>query len=311
MISLQDRYRGALLGLAAGDALGTTVEFCEPDTFSPMTDMVGGGTFELRPGEWTDDTSMALCLATSLVETSEFNAFDQMERYNRWYREGYLSSRPGVCVDIGITTSRALDRFVESGQPISGLTDRTTAGNGSLMRLAPVPMFFRRDEAKAIEKSAISSRTTHAAPQSVDSCRYFAHLLLLAFQGETKDTICADHSRAERRGHEPLDAEVMAVAQGSFKVKHPPEIVASGYVIKTLEAALWAFYHTDNFAEGALKAVNLGNDADTVGAVYGQLAGAYYGASGIPEAWRNKLYYQMGIETLADSLYRMSLEGAK
>ena len=304
-LSLNDRYRGALLGLAVGDALGTTLEFTEPGTFAPIADMVGGGPFNLRAGQWTDDTSMALCLATSLTETRRFDTHDQMNRYGKWYKEGYLSSRPGHCFDIGITTSQALDSFLTTGQPISGSADRTKAGNGSLMRLAPVPMFFRKT-AEAIDKSGVSSTTTHAAPQAVDACRYFAYLLLLAFEGKRRGEICADHSHSSVWNQASLDREVIDVAQGTFKSKQPPEIVASGYVIKTLEAALWAFYHSESFEEGALKAVNLGNDADTVGAVYGQIAGAYYGGSGISEPWLAKLYMRQEITQRADELYHLS-----
>ena len=135
-LSTVDRYRGALLGLAAGDALGTTLEFRAPWTFQPLTDMVGGGPFQLAPGQWTDDTSMALCLAESLVECQGFDPTDQMRRYLRWYREGYLSST-GTCFDIGLTTRAALRRFEQSGEPFAGETSPHAAGNGSLVRLAP------------------------------------------------------------------------------------------------------------------------------------------------------------------------------
>src|SRR5262245_22893371 len=135
-----ERYRGCLLGLAAGDALGTTLEFRPPGSFSPIDDMVGGGPFGLKPGQWTDDTSMALCLAESLIECLGFDPADQMERYVRWYRQGHLSSA-GWCFDIGGTTSSALRRYMNDRNPYAGPTGPTTAGNGSIMRLAPVPLF--------------------------------------------------------------------------------------------------------------------------------------------------------------------------
>lgn len=116
-----ERYRGALLGLAAGDALGTTVEFSPPGTFPPVTEIVGGGPFHLEPGQWTDDTSMALCLADSLIEKRAFDPIDQLERYVRWYREGYLSSR-GACFDIGATVRGALVRFEKTREPYCGST---------------------------------------------------------------------------------------------------------------------------------------------------------------------------------------------
>ena len=159
-VSTRDRFRGCLVGLAAGDALGTTLEFSPPGSFGPIDDMVGGGPFGLRAGQWTDDTSMALCLATSLLESGGFDPVDQMGRYLRWFREGYLSST-GECFDIGGTTREALVRFERTGEPYSGPTDSMSAGNGSLMRLAPVPMFFAGDAREAIDRSAASSRTTH------------------------------------------------------------------------------------------------------------------------------------------------------
>ena len=123
-----------MIGLAVGDAVGTTVEFKAPGTFAPVSDMVGGGPFGLRPGQWTDDTSMALCLAESLIECGGFDARDQMERYVRWWREGHLSST-GKCFDIGNTTRAALSRFEKTGDPFAGSTEPNVAGNGSLMRL--------------------------------------------------------------------------------------------------------------------------------------------------------------------------------
>src|SRR5262245_26987513 len=131
----RERYRGCLLGLATGDALGTTLEFRPRGSFTPIDDLVGGGPFGLEPGQWTDDPSMALCLAESIVEAG-WDPTDQMKRYVRWYREGNLSST-GACFDIGITTSEALRRFEETGDAFSGPTGVRTAGNGSIMRLAP------------------------------------------------------------------------------------------------------------------------------------------------------------------------------
>ena len=141
-MDLLDRFRGALLGLAAADAVGTTLEFRPPGSFAPIADMVGGGPFNLLPGQWTDDTSMALCLAASLVERDGFDAADQMARYVRWRDEGYMSSN-GRCFDIGGTVSAALHRFEQTGEPFAGSTDPRSAGNGSIMRLAPVPLFLQ------------------------------------------------------------------------------------------------------------------------------------------------------------------------
>jgi len=298
------QYCGALLGLAIGDALGTTLEFQPPGTFDPIEDMVGGGPFELAPGQWTDDTSMALCLAESLVECGGFNPADQMQRYLKWYREGYLSSK-GRCFDIGNTVRSALIRFEKTSDPFSGYTDLYSAGNGSLMRLAPVPLFFARDPRLAIEKARDNSRTTHGATEAVDACRYYAGLILGALHGVPKEELlsCAYTPIPRLWEEEPLAPRIREIAEGSFKVKEPPLIRGGGYVAECLEAALWAFFKSQNFRSGALLAVNLGDDADTTGAVYGQLAGAYYGEGGIPDSWREKLAMREMILELADRLY--------
>jgi ADP-ribosylglycohydrolase len=308
---LRDRYLGALLGLAVGDALGTTLEFKAPGTFKPITDMVGGGPFGLQPGQWTDDTSMALCLAESLIENRTFDPKDQMDRYCRWWKEGYLSST-GTCFDIGVTIRKSLESYLRSGEPFAGSTDPFTAGNGSLMRLAPVPLALRRNIELAIHNAAESSRTTHGAPAAVDACRYFAGLLLGVLGGRPKEEILSAFfypgpDRDYWRRH-ALAPEIAEIANGSFKQKEPPEIVGSGFVVRSLEAALWALYRSDSFREGALRAVNLGNDADTTGAIYGQLAGAYYGVNAIPQDWIDHVALHEYINEKAIELFDFSNE---
>ena len=182
------RYRGCLLGLAVGDAAGTTLEFRRPGTFEPISDMVGGGPFGLKPGEWTDDTSMALCLAESLVEKRGFEPVDQLERYTRWYRHGHLSST-GTCFDIGNTVRQALLKFEKTKEPYCGSTDPRSAGNGSIMRLAPVPLFYAGSPKLAVEKSGESSRTTHGALTCVDACRYMGGLITGAVSGVSEGRI--------------------------------------------------------------------------------------------------------------------------
>jgi ADP-ribosylglycohydrolase len=306
MDSQIDRHIGCLLGLAIGDALGTTLEFHPKGSFKPITDLVGGGPFRLRPGQWTDDTSMALCLADSLVESHGFDPVDQMRRYVRWWREGYRSSRPGDCFDIGNAVRAALGRFERTGEPFAGSTDPNTAGNGSLMRLAPVPMYYRDDPVNAVVRAAQSSKTTHAAAEPVDACRYYAALTVGALRGQSRDGITSDLFAPEgiNWAAHPLAPAVHRIAIGSYKPLDASRIRASGYVVHTLEAALWAFHHSSSFEEGALLAVNLGEDADTTGAVYGQLAGAYYGKAGIPSRWLAILYDADAIEDLARALYR-------
>jgi ADP-ribosylglycohydrolase len=302
-----EHYQGCLLGLAIGDAVGTTLEFKRPGTFTPINDMVGGGPFGLQPGQWTDDTSMALCLAQSLIEHNEFNPIDQLQRYLRWYEQGHLSST-GRCFDIGNTVRRALMQFNRTGEPYCGSTDPRSAGNGSIMRLAPVPLFFAQSPEEAIAKSAESSRTTHAAATAVDACRYLAALLVGAVNGVSREHLLSSHYSpiADYWQENPLVDEIDEIAVGSFKHRQPPEIRGTGYVVESLEAALWAFYHSQSFEEGCLLAVNLGDDADTTGAVYGQLAGAFYGAQGIPEAWREQLAYRDLIESFADQLFSLA-----
>ncbi|MCW6051877.1 ADP-ribosylglycohydrolase family protein [Lyngbya sp. CCAP 1446/10] len=301
-------YRGSLLGLAVGDALGTTLEFHRPGTFEPINDMVGGGPFRLQPGEWTDDTSMALCLAESLIEKQGFDPVHQLETYLKWWRNGHLSST-GECFDIGNTVQQALWKFEDTRKPYCGFTDAQTAGNGSIMRLAPVPLFYATNPLEVIEKSGTSSRTTHGAATCVDACRYFGTLIAGAVNGISKDVLLSERycPIAEYWAAHPLVAEIDEIAAGSFKRRQPPEIKGTGYVVKSLEAALWAFYNSSSFAEGCLLAVNLGDDADTTGAVYGQLAGAFYGESAIPEKWRSQLAHRSLIASFAEQLLTLGL----
>ncbi|NET66941.1 MAG: ADP-ribosylglycohydrolase family protein [Moorea sp. SIO1G6] len=306
-MELINRYRGSLLGLAVGDAVGTTLEFKPPGSFTPIQDMVGGGTFGLKPGYWTDDTSMALCLAHSLIEQQGFDPVDQLQQYLRWYQEGYLSST-GQCFDIGNTVSQALQQFQITQNPYCGSTAPRSAGNGSIMRLAPVPLFYAKKPREAIEKSGDSSRTTHGVATAVDACRYLGALLVGAVNGVSKEELLSElYCPIPQYWQEnPMVGEIHEIATGSFKYRQPPEIKGTGYVVKSLEAALWAFEHSSSFREGCLLAVNLGDDADTTGAVYGQLAGAFYGEEGIPESWRSRLVKRELIESTAEQLFALA-----
>jgi ADP-ribosyl-[dinitrogen reductase] hydrolase len=305
------RVRGAFLGLAAGDAVGTTVEFLPPGSFAPLTDMVGGGPFRLPAGAWTDDTSMAACLAESLIERGGCDPGDQLRRYLRWYREGHLSST-GRCFDIGGTTRAALERFETTGDPASGATNEGSAANGSLMRLAPVAVAFTADPGEAVRLAGESSRTTHALPVCVDACRYLGALLVGAVRGTPKAALLAPRY-APVDGlwdAEPLDPRIEAVAAGSFLARRPPDIRGSGFVVDALEAAAWAFASTDAYADCVLAAANLGDDADTTAAIAGQLAGAFYGVDAIPAAWRAKLALRERLEGLAEGLAAFATRAA-
>jgi ADP-ribosylglycohydrolase len=283
--------------LAVGDAIGTALEFRAPGTFEPIGDMIGGGPFRLAPGQWTDDTSMALCLAESLIETREFDPRDQIERYVRWYRHGHLCST-GRCFDIGNTVRDALQRFERTGEPFSGPTDPRSAGNGSLMRLAPVAMRYANDLGTAVERAADSSRTTHGAPVAVDACRYFAVLLVRALSGAARTELLAPTGL-------PLVPEIQEIDGGSFLKKNQTQIRGAGYAAQSLEAALWAFASTRTFRDGCLAAANLGDDADTTAAIFGQLAGAFYGVDAIPRPWRARVALRLLIERFSDRLWAL------
>jgi ADP-ribosylglycohydrolase len=307
MIILKDRYRGSLLGLTVGDALGASIEFMTPGSFEPVSGMRGGGPFRLEPGQWTDDTSLALCLAESLAECRDFDAADQMKRYLRWYDHGYMSST-GYCFDIGRTTARALNKFRETRNPFCGPIERFSAGNGSIMRLASVPLFYSAEPEKAVFYSGKSSRTTHGSELAIDACRYMGGIIAGAINGAGKDELLSGLYSPVKGLWEkqPLCAEIFEIASGSFRRKNPPEIRGTGYVVESLEAALWAFYNSSSFEEGCLMAVNLGDDADTTAAVYGQIAGAFYGVRAIPEKWLDMLSMRDLIENLADRLFEVS-----
>jgi len=292
-----DRFRGCLLGLATGDAVGTTVEFRRRGTFPRVTDMIGGGPFRLEPGEWTDDTSMALCLAESLVEVGGFDPRDQMERYLRWRQEGYWSSN-GRCFDIGNTVRDALHRYVDTRDPYAGSTHPMSAGNGCIMRLAPVPMFYAADEGVARSFAAASSRTTHGAIECLDACTLLAGVLCRALRGEDKASVLlgdADTFGGSRR--------LVSMARGDYRTASEHDIRGTGYVVDCLEAALWCFDRGADFEEAILLAANLGDDADTTAAVCGQIAGAFHGERGIPAAWLAKLARRDEIAGLADALH--------
>lgn len=299
-IDALDRYRGTLLGLAVGDALGAQVEFSPPGSFEPVQGMCGGGPHHLPPGAFTDDTAMAMCLAESLLENG-FDPLDQMRRYVRWWRDGYWSST-GECFDIGVATEDALRRFLDTGEPIAGSADPRRAGNGSIMRLGPVALYAAPDIPLAARLAGESSRTTHAAQEAIDACRLFGALLAGALEGLPREQLLApDFWPGLAIG--ALAPRIDAVARGSYRGRQPPQIRGKGYVVESLEAALWAFSRGEDLRECLLLAVNLGDDADTTGAVAGQIAGAFYGAGAIPGEWLRPLARRSEITALADRLH--------
>jgi ADP-ribosyl-[dinitrogen reductase] hydrolase len=312
--TIQGRARGALLGLAVGDALGAAVEFYPPGAFEPVTTYRAGGPHGLKPGEWTDDTSMALALADSIGRVG-WDLQDQATRYVSWQRDGKYSVN-GVLFDIGGTTAAALHQFRRTQDArTSGDPSRRTAGNGSIMRLAPVPIafagLFLHQINELVEKLIESSLPTHASPQCLSACAYLGVVLAGLIQGLDREEVLDPHWPALEtlRGTHAFDEEVWEVALGSFRRKEPPEIVGSGYVVRSLEAALWAFAKATDFREAVLLAVNLGNDADTTGAICGQLAGAYWGEKGIPQPWCEGLARQDLIEPILERLLIAAEQG--
>lgn len=293
-----DRARGCLLGLAIGDAIGTTVEFKARGSFTPMTDMVGGGPFQLKAGEWTDDTSMALCLGASLLEKG-FDLHDQITKYVKWASEGYMSSN-GRCFDIGITTHEALSLFISSGNPEAGSTNPRSAGNGCIMRLAPVPIMYVDNPEKAARLSAEQSKTTHGATECIEASQLFGEILARALQGglsKMQNLVPEIKSSVQYSS-----ARIQTIADGAYFEYDSMQIKGTGYVVDSLEAALWCFHITDNFKDAVLTAANLGDDADTTAAITGQIAGAYYGEAGIPQHWLDKVAMAKEVGEMAEQL---------
>ncbi|MCW8087084.1 ADP-ribosylglycohydrolase family protein [Sabulicella glaciei] len=295
----RDRALGCFLGLAVGDALGTTVEFRARGTFAPVAEMTGGGPFRLEPGQWTDDTSMAICLAESLLAHPRLDERDLMERFCRWWREGE-NSATGTCFDIGNATRAALARFERSGNPFAGDPSPDAAGNGSIMRLAPVALRFWRDSGRAELVAERQSRVTHATPVTLAACILLCELLC--------DLIAGRADALAPRPRKGLPPRIRAIAAGKWRGQPEQSISSSGYVVHTLEAALWSLDGAADFEEAVLRAVNLGDDADTVGAVTGQLAGALWGLSGIPRRWLDQLHDAPRLLELAGALYDAGLE---
>lgn len=336
------KIQGSLIGLAVGDAVGASVEF-RPHSYLeqyPVFDMNDGGTWGLKAGQWTDDTSMALCLAASLITKGGYDAYDQLVRYKWWYRNGYMSST-GTCFDIGSSTRQAINEFESrqfvcakrlqksSGRIIpedsldkiigenlshmhfdTNCGAKNAAGNGPLMRLAPIPLFYYLSKGEAIDFAGKSARLTHGDKKAIDACRLYSALICNALNDMPKEKLLNPESYEYLT--KDLDKEVVKIMRRSYKNErkngYADGIRGKGFILDALEAALWAFRNDgDSFEKGVLLAVNLGDDTDTTAAIYGQLAGAYYGIEAIPQHWVNKLFHKDFILTLANGLYYSSV----
>ena len=291
-----DRAIGALVGLAVGDALGAPVEFCRRDTFEPVGGMRAGGYFKLPAGAWTDDTAMALCLAESLIEHPQFDPKDLLDRFCEWAAKGANSST-GLCVGIGQNTLRVLGNFHRTGALQAPETRQKSDGNGALMRLAPVAVRHWRAPIEAIRAAMQQSRATHHSELSAGACEALVSVLCSLIIGQAWEQA----SKPAPAAHWP--ERIKAIAPENRDERDRDSIYSTGFVVHTLEAAMWAVDTTSNFAAALLKAVNLGEDADSVGAVAGQLAGARYGLSGIPRDWLDVLVQRDRIEKIGHRLF--------
>lgn len=296
--SSKSRWEGCLLGLAVGDALGAPLEFHRRERITPIKGMIEGGKFRMRLGEWTDDTAMALCLADSLLASGGFDPFDQMARYWRWANDGENSTRPRA-FGIGKTVAVALGRYQQTGEYWCGSDALSASGNGSIMRLAPVAMRYAGDDLLVMHAES-SSRTTHASPLCLSACRLMARLLDRALLGETSKAVWLDTSTFCCEDYHEF---LRPLLDAEYRDKPAEGIRGSGYVIESLEAALWCIWHSNSFEEAVLMAANLGDDADTTAAVTGQLAGAFYGVEAIPGTWLSVLHQQERIREKAKKIW--------
>ncbi len=302
----RDRYRGLLLGLAAGDALGQSARGQRPGTFEVSSDLRAGGPHGLPAGAWTDKTALALCLAESLIARNGVDAADQLQRYQQWQKEGRWSST-GRCVGISAATARALATAQWTGNPFAGSHDPARADAEPLARIGPAVACFASNPREAVEAAVSCARITHQAPLTLDAVRYFAGLLAGALAGASKAELLAPHYSPVPGLWDSvaLKARVRDVAAGSWRRNKPRAIVIGAHAAAgALEAGLWAFERGGNPLECLLVAAGLGGEADVTAAMVGQLAGAHYGAAALPPAWRAVLARGDEIEAMADALFK-------
>lgn len=293
--AVQERARGALVGLAIGDALGAPVEFKDRDSFPEVREMLAGGHFKLPAGAWTDDTAMALCLADSLLNDGELDAKDLLDRFLGWIY-GNENTSTGQCIGVGQNTFTVLGNYRRTGALTAPSVKGRSDGNGALMRLAPVACRHWANSDKARTIARAQSYATHASELSAAACDAMASLLCDLIAGQPWQDVFA------KLAQDAWPREIGDILRGSWRDKPREEISSSGYVVHTFEAAVWAVGTTLSFEEALIAAVNLGHDADTVGAVAGQLAGARYGVRAIPLRWSDLLVQFDAIDRKAKDL---------
>ncbi|EPS45033.1 hypothetical protein H072_949 [Dactylellina haptotyla CBS 200.50] len=339
-VTLESRIKGAIHGVAVGDALGGPVEFQRRGTFGKVTGYQMNMNFNLPPGCWTDDTSMTLCLAQSFITARTFSALDQLQNYIAWHKSGYLSVSD-YCFDIGNLTLQTLgywnsrlprkntNESSSSHSDHGPISDEALAtlqtnlnknfkrsifcGNGSLMRTVPIGLFYFSSSPEEITKySHLASELTHPYPTNGEACA--AYCILVAYTLSSSPNTPSKQDMFAKFKEFQFDDPTLKSRFETYDtladIRDRPEknISSSGYVVNSLEAALWAFFSTDSYQEGCIRVVNLGDDADTVGAIYGGLAGAYYGLDAIPADWKEGLVKKEVVGRIADELYQVIIE---
>ena len=284
-MSLNQKFEGCLYGAIVGDALGGPYEFKDRGSYKATIKYNTGGSFNLRKGEWTDDTSMALCAINSIIEHKGVDYIDLMKKWNMWYKDGYMSSR-SVCYDIGMTTSRSLMLYEHTKELFSGPSHPRYSGNGGIMRFAPIAVYcYNKNKDEQLKLGEDYSSLTHPSP----ICKYSARLLMKVLQTIFKNPTMTKTQIIHAVNQDGLTDEMKEIIVGALS-KTEDQISTSGFVVHSLEAALWSFLKTNTFIDGLYMLINMGEDTDTVGAIYGQIAGAYYGKDGIDKYYIENLY---------------------
>ncbi len=308
-VNYSDKIKSVLFGVAVGDALGVPVEFKSREDIrkKPVTDMIGYGTYNLPPGTFSDDSSLTFCLAEALTNGFELNVIGQ--NFVKWCYKNYWTPRGNV-FDIGIATQQAIDRLAKGVRPdLAGGFDVSSNGNGSLMRISPL-LFYLLDKPinERYEITKQVSSLTHGHIRSVIACFYYLEFARQLFVQKDKFEIYKN-LQTEITNHITsisINPAEIALFDRLLKQKihelKEEKIFSSGYVLYTLEASIWCLLTTDNYKDAVLKAVNLGGDTDTTGAVTGGLAGLLYGIDSIPSHWVKQIARHDDIEELAERL---------
>lgn len=301
--------KDALFGLAVGDALGVPVEFKSRGTIrqNPVTDMTGYGTHHQPPGTWSDDSSLAFCLAEALLQDFDVQLIAQ--NFVKWLYQNHWTPH-GEVFDVGIATQRAIHNLSTGIRPdLAGGFEEHENGNGSLMRILPLLFYIRDKEIQERYRlTKLVSSLTHGHIRSVIACFYYLEFARQLVERKDKFSIYQHLQSAVPAFLETLSINPAELAlfdrlwNGNIQGLPEEQIHSSGYVIHTLEASIWCLLTTDTYKEAVLKAVNLGEDTDTTGAVTGGLAGLLYGFEHIPAHWITQLARLQDIEALATRL---------